>query len=231
MANWANFWDRPNSIYVNDAHSRAHYQRLSDDLLALLAHRPGERLLDYGCGEALAAERFHAAGWHVLLYDASHEKQRRLGERLRGKPGIEVLDDGALAGLAPGSIDAIVVSSVVQYIAPAALVGMLRRWRELLRDGGYLIVADIIAPDNSTLADAWTLLGFARSRGFFLGALRGLVRTFFSDYRRLRRELGLSTYDAETFHALMSAAGFKAERLARNPGPNAHRLGFRGRAA
>ena len=231
MADWANFWDRPNSIYVNNAHLRAHHQRLGDDLLALLAHKPGRKLLDYGCGEALAAERFCAAGWQVLLYDASRETQRRLGGRLRGRPGIEVLDDGALAGLAPGSLDAIVVSSVVQYVAPAALPGLLRRWRELLRGGGYLIVADVIAPDNSALADAWTLLGFARSHGFFQAALGGLVRMFFSDYRRLRRELGLSTYDAQAFNALLSAAGFHAEHLARNPGPNAHRLGFLGRAA
>lgn len=231
MADWANFWDRPNSIYVNDAHLRAHYQRLGDDLLALLPHKPGKKLLDYGCGEALAAERLRAAGWQVLLYDASRETQRRLGGRLRGKPGIEVLDDGALAKIAAGSIDAIVVSSVVQYVAPAELPGLLRRWRELLRGGGHLIVADVMAPDNSALADAWALFGFARSHGFFQAALGGLVRTFLSDYRRLRREFGLSTYDGEEFCDLLSAAGFQAERLARNPGPNAHRLGFVGRAA
>jgi SAM-dependent methyltransferase len=230
MASWAAFWDRPHSIYVNEAHLRAHFERLGGDLLALLPPEGGRVLLDYGCGDALAAPRFAAAGWRVHLYDASPETRRRLLDRYRGQDSITVLDDDALAACARGSMDAILVNSVVQYVPRAELPALLARWHALLASSGRILVADVMAPGASSLADAHALLRFASRHGFLGAAVLGLVRTFFSDYRRLRRELGLASYGADEFLALLATAGFKAQRLAANPGPSPHRLAFMGRS-
>ncbi len=231
MTSWAAFWDRPHSIYVNETHLHAHFERLGRDVLARLPPKGGRALLDYGCGDALAAPRFAQASWRVHLYDASPETRRRLLARYGGNAQITVLDDAGVAALPAGSMDAILASSVVQYVARAELPALLARWRALLAPEGQLLVGDVVAPGASALVDAKSLLSFARAHGFLGAALLGLVRTFFSDYRRLRRELGLASYGAEEFLALLSAAGFGAERLFVNPGPSPHRLAFLGHPA
>ena len=73
---------------------------------------------------------------------------------------------------------------------------LLKLFRRLLKPGGLLVLGDVIPRKLSTLADAATLLRFGRQEGFFCAALRGLIRTYFSDYRRLRNSLGLTRYDA-----------------------------------
>jgi hypothetical protein len=67
--------------------------------------------------------------------------------------------------------------------------------------------------------------------GFFLAACRGLVATFFSEYRKLRAEAGFSTYEEDDFAKLVAAHGFKVERLRRNLGFNQQRMAFRARPA
>jgi hypothetical protein len=59
-----------------------------------------------------------------------------------------------------------------------------------------------------------------------LAALGGLVRTLFSDYRRLRARVGLTHYSEAGMLGLLSAAGFAAERAERNIGHNQARMAF-----
>jgi hypothetical protein len=76
------------------------------------------------------------------------------------------------------------------------------------------------------LTDAAALLAFARREGFLTAALGGLVRTFFSDYRRVRAVLGLRQLDEAEMIALLRANGFEAQRLRPNLGHNQSRMAF-----
>lgn len=227
MTSWTEFWGGKHSIYAGPRHVAAHFRRLTEDLVAVLPSRPNLRILDYGCGDALGAPSLAALGHAVALYDAAAEVQARIARRYAGDSRITVLDEDALAAR-EGRFDAIIVSSVIQYIPRTALPSTIARWRRLLAPSGVLIVADVIHPGAGMAEDVTDLLSFAWHEGFFLAALWGLVRTLFSDYRRMRRKLGLARYDEREFLELLSAGGFQAEALARNPGPNRHRRGFRG---
>jgi hypothetical protein len=59
----------------------------------------------------------------------------------------------------------------------------------------------------------------------------GLARTAFSDYRRIRDEIGLSQYGEEELIEILDEAGFSAERAKRNLGHNPARMTFIGRPA
>ncbi len=215
---WLGFWNRPHSIYVNERHLRVHCARVADDILSVLPREPALRVLDYGCGDALEAERIASRVGRLFLYDAAPAVQARLRQRFAGISTITVLDDAGLAALPDGTLDVIVVFSVVQYVPRGDLPALIREWRRRLRPGGSLILADIIPPEAGMLADIRSLLATAAANGFLLASLAGLVTTFFSDYRRLRHRLGFAIYTDAEIEALLTQAGFAPVMQARNLG-------------
>lgn len=223
---WLDFWDRSHRIYVNDRHLAVHCRRVADDILSL-APGPGDAVLDYGCGDALEAARVADRVGRLYLYDAAPEVRARLTRRFGDHQRVEVLDDAGLADqVLAGRVDLMVVNSVLQYVPPEGFAKLLATARRLLKPDGRLVLADVIPPGDTMVADTVALLRFAASNGFFVAALAGLVATFFSDYRRLRQKLGLQTYAEATMLRLLSDAGFQAERRRPNFGFNQGRMTF-----
>lgn len=224
---WRAFWGRANRLYVNQRHLEFHCRKIADDMLSVLpATADGWRVLDYGCGEALDAARLAARVDTLLLYDASGYVREHLRARFADMPRIRVLDDADLSQVVTASVDAIFVVSVVQYLTEAEIGTLLGRCRRWLRPGGILIVADVIPPVAGMIDDVVSLLRTAIRGGFLLAALGGLAATLFSDYRRLRRQLGLTVLDAAAAQRLLDQAGFDAERQEHNFGFNRRRMTF-----
>jgi SAM-dependent methyltransferase len=226
MSRWLGFWESANRIYVNERHRAVHYRQVADDILAVLPSRAAPVVLDYGCGEALEAGRVAERAARLFLFDAAKAVRERTAARFSGVANIAMLDDAGLAALAPGSLDLIVVNSVLQYVRREDLPGLLVLWRRLLKAGGVLALADIVPPDLGMLADAGSLLKTAIRFRFLGAALLGLASTFFSDYRRLRAAAGLSTYAEAEMLDRLRAAGFDPRRRARNFGFNPARMTF-----
>lgn len=228
---WLDFWDRSHRIYVNDRHLQVHCRRVSDDILSL-APSPGDAVLDYGCGDALDAARVADRVRRLYLYDAAPEVRARLVRRFADHERIEVLDDAGLGdAVVAGAIDLMVVNSVLQYVPPEGFARLLATARRVLKPEGRLVLADVIPPGDTLVADTKGLLGFAWREGFFAAAVAGLVATFFSDYRRLRQKLGLQTYAEATMLRQLADAGFTAERRRPNFGFNQVRMTFVARPA
>jgi hypothetical protein len=70
------------------------------------------------------------------------------------------------------------------------------------------------------------LLRFGWQDGFLGAAAVGLVRTFFSDYRRLRSQIGLTRYSEQEMTARLAAAGFAVTRAPVNLGHLRTRMTF-----
>ena len=115
---------------------------------------------------------------------------------------------------------------MLQYLKRDELESLLDQWRTKLKPDGRLVLADVIPPGVSPLADAAALLSFAWRGGFLGAALAGLVRTAMSDYGRIRRELGFTMYEAADLVALLGRHGFAAERSRPNFGHNQSRMTF-----
>lgn len=227
---WRTYWEGEASVYVNARHKAAHYRHLSDDLLQIAAGL-GQRLdtvtmLDFGCGEALSADRIAARIGHLTLMDASSRVRDGLVRRFGGDRGITILDADGVAALAAGTFDLIVVNSVLQYVAPEEASALLASLARLLKPGGRLLVADVLPPDLGVVTDARELIAFAARERFLAAALAGLVRTAVSDYARVRAQVGLNRYSVTAFKGLAREAGLLAEPLHRNIGHNPHRLAF-----
>ena len=223
--NWRDYWNRDTPIYVGERHKVLHYRLVASDIAAL-SPSPEAHVLDHGCGEALSAERVAARCGRLYLCDAAPLVRERLGARFGGNPKIEVLAPEEIGRLPDGSLDLVVANSLLQYLSRDELRGLLRLWRAKLKADGRLVLADVIPPTLSPVADARALLGFAWKGGFATRAVLGLARTALSDYRKLRRELGLSTYAEREMIEFLRTEGFSAERLCKNIGHNQARMTF-----
>jgi len=120
----------------------------------------------------------------------------------------------------------VILHSVSQYLSPEEFDRRAALFHRLLQPGGLLVVGDVVPPDASALSDAWALLRFGWRDGFFLAAVAGLIRTFFSDYRQLRAKVGLTRYSEQEMAGKLAAAGFAVTRAPANLGHLATRMTF-----
>ena len=183
-------------------------------------------VLDHGCGEALYAEAVAGRCSRLILCEAAPKICLALAQRLAGLPNVQVIDPVGIEQIAPGSLDLIIVNSVLQYLSRAELEALLDAWRVCLAPQGRLVIADVIPPGVSPLTDAVALLRFARRGGFLMPALGGLVRTAFSDYGRIRKSLGFSMYREAEYVELLGRHGLSAQRVLPNFGHNQARMTF-----
>jgi SAM-dependent methyltransferase len=225
---WRDFWNQDTPIYVSERHKVLHYARVAADIMRLIPS-PDAVVLDYGCGEALSADRVAARCARLNLCDAAPLVRERLLARFAGEPRIAVLSPEEAESLPEGSLDMIVANSVIQYLGLDELRALLSLARTKLQPGGSLILADVIPPDVSPVTDAAALLSFAWKGGFLGASVVGLARTAVSEYRRLRDELGLAQYEEDEMIEILEDAGFLAERLPHNIGHNQARMAFRAR--
>jgi SAM-dependent methyltransferase len=226
FGDWRSFWDSDHSIYVNARHKHVHYADIADQIAAMVPG-PSARVLDYGCGEALHADRVAVKAARLVLSDSAPSVRAVLAARFAADPRIEVLAPEAVAELPDAGFDLIVANSLVQYLTSEELDGLLALWRRLLAPGGALVVADVIPPGVGALSDVNALLTYAAKNGFLLAALLGLVRTATSGYRSLRQRLGLSQYTEAAFIEKLRKAGYSAERLPKNMEHHPARMTFR----
>ena len=228
MADWISFYDlRHSLIYVNARHRDVHYRRIADDLRA---HVPSAKaaVMDYGCGEATSADRLAEACGHLTMVEAAPNVMAALKARYGGNKKISVITPAQAAAKSANSFDLIVLHSVAQYLTGKELDGLLTLFRRLLKPGGILLVGDIVPPRLAAPAAALSLLRFAAANGFFVAAVRGLLRIAVSDYLRLKSKVGLSHYEEAAMLDKLARAGFTARRAPRNVGHNQWRMTFLG---
>jgi SAM-dependent methyltransferase len=222
---WAEYWDGKTTVYANDRHKRVHYEGIARDIIALLPG-PQARVIDYGCGEALSADRVADACSRLYLCDAAQTVRERLAQRYAGNPKIEVISVEQFEAMPADTADLIVANSVIQYLSQAQLERFLRAARATLRPQGRLVIADVIPKGIGPLQDAAELLRFAAGNGFLLPAAVGLGRSFFSSYRRVRQQLGLLQCDEPEMLELLARFGFDAHHHHPNMGHNRRRMTF-----
>src|ERR1700720_4446185 len=87
MSDWRCFRDSALSIYVNARHKDVHYREIADQIAAFVPG-PGARVLDYGCGEAIHADRVAAVAAQVLLCDQAPSVRAAIAVRFAADPRI-----------------------------------------------------------------------------------------------------------------------------------------------
>lgn len=160
--------------------------------LAVAGLRPGECVLDLGCGTGLdAIAAAHAVGpaGKVIGVDMSTEMLRRARQRAEttGLGSIEFrLGEIEHLPVADGSVDVILSNCVVNLSPDKPQV--FREARRVLRRGGRIHFSDILAQDALDPGEAADLADI-------VGCLAGAASV--EDVRRWLQEAGLSDVDIE----------------------------------
>src|SRR5579871_47030 len=225
MKDWISYWDSDHPIYVNARHFDVHYRAIAADIIRLLPSAEA-RVLDHGCGEAMHADRVAAQCGGLFLCEAAPTLRARVAARFANESKIRVIGPDEVERLPAACVDLVVANSVIQYLKQDELKSLLAVWRRVLKPGGRLVIADVIGPTQGAAADTLALLRFAAANGFLIAAFFGIARTVFSDYRKLRAELGLTRYSEDEMLTLLRGAGFSPKRIAENFGHNQQRMAF-----
>ena len=220
------FWDQSHSIYANDRHLQVHYQLVARCINAHISS-PSQTVLDFGCGDALCADQVAAQCQHLYLFETAVQKRQVLGQRFAQVHNMDVLGEAQLAALPAGSLDRVIINSVLQYLSPDQAKSSLTQLKEKLAPGGQIIVADIVNPASGMKEDVVALLRFAWKSGFFVAAVVSLFRTLFSSYTLVRKRLGLTMYTEPEFLGLAQSQGYQVTRIWPNFGHNPSRMTFR----
>ena len=114
---WVAFWNGSHSIYVNGRHKDVHYRLIAEAIAALVPGRDA-RVLDYGCGEALHADRVAAIASEVLLCEAAPHVRAGIAVRFAKNAKIRAVAPDEVERLPEHSLDLIVLHSVAQYLEP-----------------------------------------------------------------------------------------------------------------
>ena len=225
---WREFWNGEHAIYVNARHRLLHFEAIAKDVAGLIP-TPESVVLDYGCGDTMAANLLADKCAQLYLYDSAPKIEAALRQRYATTEKISVLSEAALKALPDASLDMVVCNSIFQYLSREEGRALVVFAAVKLKLGGRIVVGDVIPPHVDPVVDSLALLDFAYRGGFFLAALRGLFLTFFSKYRHVRARVGLTTFTIPEMLRLLSIEGFEARRVEPNIGHHSARMTFIGK--
>ena len=230
MDEWIDYYNSTHTIYASKLHRELHFELIARDIIGYIPS-PDAVVLDYACGEALSAAQVAEACGKLYLAEPAPGVRGRLIARFAPNMKIRVRSLEDLRKMEENSVDLVVMNSVAQYMTPAELDSAFATTRRLLKPGGRLVLGDVLRPEVGMPRDILALLRFARANGFLRDALLGLISTALSDYRQLRRRVGLQRYGEAQMMAKLAASGFNASRAQFNIGHNPWRMTFVARPA
>jgi hypothetical protein len=111
-----------------------HYRLIAEAIAALVPGRVA-RVLDYGCGEALHADRVAAMASEVLLCGAA--------PHVRAGIAVRFAKNAKIRAVAPDEVGRLPEHSLEQYLEPEDAAALFAQFHRLLKIDGLLVVSDI----------------------------------------------------------------------------------------
>jgi len=197
------------------SHGSVGLERVSAAVVAAVAVRPGEQVVDLGCGTGAISLEMARQGGRVLAVDVSSAMVRRLGELAaeQGIGGIERrVEPIEHLSLPPAGADVIVSSYALHHLRDPDKARLVEQAFTWLRPGGRLVIADMMFGRGGTRED----------RAIFASKLRALARKGPGGWWRIAKNAGRFLFRVQerpiamdAWQRLLERAGF-VDVVARN---------------
>ncbi len=191
-----------------DHHAPTGLEKVTAAVLSAVDIRPGDEVVDLGCGTGTLSLPLAERGARLLAVDVSPAMIARLKERAAER-SVRSIDGLAMPiedlSLPTESADLIVTSYALHHLRDqdkAALVGAAYRW---LRPGGTLLVADMMFGRGATKADR-VIIRF-KIRALARKGIGGWWRIAKNGYRYLAR-VQERPVSVSAWTAMLGRAGF-----------------------
>ncbi len=179
-------WDEQAATYDEERLRDPIYRAGIAAAAAALRPRPGERILDAGCGTGLTLRRYYRPGIRVVALDLSLASLRLLRQCCKGCAVSPVRADLTRLPFATGFFDRVLCANALQHIPGTRLrQACIQELARVVRPGGTVVVTT----HNYSLPKqraAWQKEGSARGPS---GEVQYIYR-----------------YEAAEFHTLLSSA-------------------------
>jgi ubiquinone/menaquinone biosynthesis C-methylase UbiE len=139
-----------------DHHTPSGLEKVTAAVLASVSVRPGDQVVDLGCGTGQVSLPLAERGARVLAVDISAQMIARLQEKAhdRSLPGVEgIAAPIENLSLPARSVDIVVTSYALHHLRDADKSRVVSAAYHWLRPGGTLIVADMMFGRGGTRQD------------------------------------------------------------------------------
>jgi ubiquinone/menaquinone biosynthesis C-methylase UbiE len=178
-------------------------------LLDYVEPRPGDRVLEIGCGRGEVLRACAERGARATGIDYAPEAVRLAAETCGPRARVTRADAAALP-FAPGSFDKVFLGDVLEHLTLAQARAMLEECGRVLAPGGRLVMHTSPNVLFIRLVFPWVMLGL-----LVTGRL-ALLRAFAEQYRAIRR-LHVREYSAGRLRRLLRASPFAEARVICDP--------------
>ncbi len=133
----------------------------------ICAFRPGETVLEFGCGPGFFLPELSARGCRIIALDLYPQYAKDLCRIL----GIDASFPEKLSDLGDGSVDTVVAAQVMEHIDEPE--GYYRGFRRVLAPGGRLVMS--LPTENLLYRAGKAAAGFGRKGGYHVSNIGPLV--------------------------------------------------------
>jgi 2-polyprenyl-3-methyl-5-hydroxy-6-metoxy-1,4-benzoquinol methylase len=182
--------------------------------------KSGDEILDYGCGPGFLADhlepkkvvmtcadinplfieagkRNHPAFTFITITSDTDINRKIFEEQLRGK-----------------KFDFIILLSIAQYLKNVAtLEKVINVLSPYIKEGGKVIIADVIDQSSSAISDALSLFVHCVKKGKILAFFRFIFYLLFSDYRKLSSGIELLKISEESMSQIANNNSLKYKKV------------------
>lgn len=193
---WDNFWKGQKDSFGEIM--RINTDFFGQQLARRLSLRPGDQILDYGCGPGYLADYFAGRNISIVGADINEFFIAQCRSNHPDTLFIPITTDPARnqailkTQLADRKFDYIVLLSIAQYFKDLdTLDRVVHLLTPFVAEGGRIIIADVIDEQTSAVRDVLSLFIHCLRKGRLVRFTRFILYLLFSDYRTISRNTEL----------------------------------------
>jgi 2-polyprenyl-3-methyl-5-hydroxy-6-metoxy-1,4-benzoquinol methylase len=208
MTSWGNYWEENPKLFTTVMKKSTEY--VATKLIHNQLIGANSQVLDFGCGPGYLANALKGRvasyfGVDISLHyiESAKDKCKDYPDfHFRAFPLDESINSLSILDQEGKKFDRIIILSVIQYFEKKQdVLNLLEKCKLLLKPGGKIILADVIAHEHGLIKDILSILTHSIKNGYFFHFLKFMFVAKQSKYNQLRKSKKLLSLSQTEMHS------------------------------